>query len=147
MKISIGSIKKMLIFLSYYVTDFTEGKTGIEIMTQVSFYKDAIQLHSVRDVKTPSEGGALPLAAIEAATKQLSTKNGLDIQGGDFKAGRDWDMVEVNGRRYSADAYQKALLAAAKHDVSSPHHAEAQRLDSRPRAFTAPKTTPDWDIL
>lgn len=116
-------------------------------MTQVSFYKDSIQLHTVRDVKTPAEGGSVPLATIGAAMKQLSTKNGLDIQGGDLKAGRDWDMVEVGGRRYSADVYQKALLTAAKHDVSSPHHSEAHQKNNQARTFTAPKTTPDWEIL
>lgn len=115
-------------------------------MTQVNFYKDAIQLHSIRDVKTPPGSNSLPVATIEAAIKALSAKNGLDIQGGDFKPGRDWDMVEVGGRRYSADAYQKALLSTTKTDISAPR-SDIQQPDNRARILTAPKTTPDWDIL
>ncbi|QQG36751.1 MAG: hypothetical protein HYS17_02970 [Micavibrio aeruginosavorus] len=115
-------------------------------MTQVNFYKDAIQLHSIRDVKTPPGNNSLPVATIEAAIKALSAKNGLDIQGGDFKPGRDWDMVEVGGRRYSAEAYQKALLSATKADINTPR-SDARQLDNRPRTLIAPQTTPDWDIL
>ncbi len=114
-------------------------------MANVVFMKSSMEVASVRGVEAERTVGTVPLKTIDAAMDKVSRAQGLDIQGAALKAGRDWDEVRVDGQRYSAATYNKALLDAAKFETSAPVGATA-RPDNAPRTFTAPKKIPNWDL-